>query len=163
MLYPPSSHTRHSKRSLTLVAIAFVLATTFSATKTASSSSTSIWFASAQNVVGGKFASRAKLVDVKKKKRKIFGGGKEAATSSDGEFSRKFWTRWTSSAANNNLSWSSSPSWELVLVESKMIFLSLITSVIFIVLSWIWYSFSVGGGGRKSIADEEEEEEDGGE
>ena len=161
MLYPPSSHTRHSKRSLTLVAIAFVLATTFSATKTASSSSTSIWFASAQNVVGGKFASRAKLVDVKKKKRKIFGGGKEAATSSDGEFSRKFWTRWTSSAANNNSSWSSSPSWELVLVESKMIFLSLITSVIFIVLSWIWYSFSVGGSGRKSIADEEEE--DGGE
>lgn len=111
-------------------------------------------------MVGGKFASRAKLVDVKKKKRKIFGGGKEAATSSDGEFSRKFWTRWTSSAANNS-SWLSSPSWELVLVESKMIFLSLITSVIFIVLSWIWYSFSVGGSGRKSIADEEEE--DGGE
>jgi hypothetical protein len=160
MLYPPSSHTRHSKRSLSLLA-AFVLATTFSATKTASSTST--WFASAQNVVGGKFATRAKLVDgsTKKKKRKIFGGGKEAAASSDGEFSRKFWTRWTSSAANNNLSWSSSPSWELVLVESKMIFLSLITSVIFIVLSWIWYSFSVGGSGRKSIADEEEE--DGGE
>jgi uncharacterized membrane protein len=48
-------------------------------------------------------------------------------------------------------------------VESKMIFLSLITSVICIIVSWIWYSFSVGGGGRKSIADEEEEEEDGGE
>ena len=113
-------------------------------------------------MVGGKFATRAKLVDgsTKKKKRKIFGGGKEAAASSDGEFSRKFWTRWTSSAANNS-SWSASPSWELVLVESKMIFLSLITSVMCIVVSWIWYSFSVGGGGRKSIADEEEE--DGGE
>lgn len=155
----------HSKRSLTLVAIALLGSTLTSTT----------WFASAQHVAG-KFASRAKLSDegsTHKKKRKFFGGGNTiTSTTDDGEFRSYFWTRWRRrtgapqhlSSANEYYSqWPSS--WELVLVESQFIFISLITSIICVAFSWIWYSCSAdGGSSRKEDADNfTREEEDGGE
>jgi hypothetical protein len=126
--------------------------------------------------VAGKFASRAKLSDegsTHKKKRKFFGGGNTiTSTTDDGEFRSYFWTRWRRrtgapqhlSSANEYYSqWPSS--WELVLVESQFIFISLITSIICVAFSWIWYSCSAdGGSSRKEDADNfTREEEDGGE
>ena len=185
MLYPHSQkHNRismrfHSKRALSLVAIALLAPTFYPETNDSSSSSSrevgSSWFASAQNVNAGKFASRAKLVEgsakeKKKKKRVFFGGEEKDFITTDGEFgTSNFWTRfmwWKPqppprrlSAVNNYYS-----SWELVLVESKMIFISLIASVICVAFSWVWYSFSAGSGKENAdTCNNMEEEEDGGE
>lgn len=89
MLYPHSQKNNrisiswHSKRALSLVAIALLAPIFYPETYDSSSSSSqevgSSWFASAQNVNAGKFASRAKLIEgsTKEKKKRFFFGGEE--------------------------------------------------------------------------------------
>ena len=108
----------------------------------------------AQNVAG-KIATRTKLVDDgtttknKKKKRSFsFWGGKTAAQQKvvnvdggDGEYS--FWSRKRNKkkeGSTNNKGDESSWTWELFYAETKMIIVSVITSVLCAVLSWIWYA-----------------------
>ena len=104
-------------------------------------------YALAQNVAG-KLATRTKLVDEsKKKKRSLFWGGKtaqqEVANVDDGEYT--FWSRKrkkkegstnTNMNKGDELSWR----WELFYAETKMIMVSVITSVLCAVLSWMWYA-----------------------
>ena len=100
--------------------------------------------AQAQNVAG-KLATRTKLVDEsKKKKRSLFWGGKtaqqEVANVDDGEYT--FWSRRRrqrekkGTNEGDELSWR----WELFYAETKMIMVSVITSVLCAVLSWMWYA-----------------------
>ena len=100
-------------------------------------------FVSAQT----KFASRAKLDEGSKKKRKLFGGTrKEEGTLDDGEYT-SWWKKRNKVVGGDNLD--SSWRWELFLAESRMIIISFITSVLCAALSWIWYSrpiFKKGAG-----------------
>ena len=84
-------------------------------------------FASAQKFAG-KFASRTKLEGSSQKKKRKFWGNRSSkeVKEDDGE----------SYTSNTSSSWK----WELFLVESRMIFISCITSVLCAALSWIWYS-----------------------
>ena len=97
-------------------------------------------YALAQNVAG-KFATRTKLVDESKKKKRSFWGGKtaqqEVVNVDDGEYT--FWSRKRKKEGTNEgdeLSWK----WELFYAETKMILVSVITSVLCAVLSWMWYA-----------------------
>ena len=102
-------------------------------------------YALAQNVAG-KLATRTKLVDESKtKKKRSFWGGKtaqqEVANVDDGEYtfwSRKRRQREQKEGTNegDELSWR----WELFYAETKMIMVSVITSVLCAVLSWMWYA-----------------------
>jgi hypothetical protein len=100
-------------------------------------------FVSAQT----KFASRAKLDEGSKKKRKLFGGTrKEEGTLDDGEYT-SWWKKRNKVVGgdDNGSSWR----WELFLAESRMIIISFVTSVLCAALSWIWYSrpiFKKGAG-----------------
>ena len=99
-------------------------------------------YALAQNVAG-KFATRTKLVDESKKKKRSFWGGKtaqqEVVNVDDGEYT--FWSRRMKKEGStmnkgDELSWR----WELFYAETKMIMVSVITSVLCAVLSWMWYA-----------------------
>ena len=101
-------------------------------------------YALAQNVAG-KLATRTKLVDESKtKKKRSFWGGKtaqqEVANVDDGEYT--FWSRRRrqrekkGTNEGDELSWR----WELFYAETKMIMVSVVTSVLCAVLSWMWYA-----------------------
>ena len=102
-------------------------------------------YALAQNVAG-KLATRTKLVDESKtKKKRSFWGGKtaqqEVVNVDDGEYtfwSRKRRQREQKEGTNegDELSWR----WELLYAETKMIMVSVVTSVLCAVLSWMWYA-----------------------
>ena len=75
----------------------------------------------------GKFASRAKsTTTTKKKKRSFFGANREAVTEDN-------------TTDDGELSWSM----ELFLAETKMIGISIVTSILGAIMTWLWYSKSV--------------------
>jgi hypothetical protein len=119
-------------------------------------------FASAQNVAG-KVATRAKLT---KKKRSFWGNhrGEEVVNDDaarDGEFDGSLWRRMRRVFDRDDSS--SSWEWDLFLAESRMIFVSVIVSVLCAFVPFIWYSIpgkgiSAGhdgeeGGGEFDVAD----------
>ena len=105
---------RWPKTILALVAIIAIILTT-----------TPSYYATAQTI--GKFASRAKsTTTTKKKKRSFFGANRKAVTEDN-------------TTDDGELSWSM----ELFLAETKMIGISIITSILCAVMTWLWYSKSV--------------------
>jgi hypothetical protein len=101
-------------------------------------------FASAQDVAG-KFATRAKLITTTKKKEKnrFFWGNRRGEEESnedvgrDGEFDGSLWRR-LRRIVDGDVG-SSSWEWDMFLAESRIIFLSIIVSILCAFLPFLWY------------------------
>lgn len=137
----PSSRLHHSPRRTTLSRAIAIFLTISSFHRYSFPSDDNNLFVSAQNVAS-KFASRSKLVDKKKRKH-----------VEEGKF--PFWKRQQSQEAVNDTSWLTN---ELFTADLYLMCVSIVSSGLIALLTWIWYKTV-----NKHEASEKQEDGKGGE